>query len=334
MYLRYYVGMPGEARLGEAKPVTLAAADAVALWAAHAVARGADGAEGRKGTLVWNASPRLLLTSKVNGSGKSSVLDLLASLCHCEFGRQSRVSGPAFAALMGDHRETALLDEAKKIFGSGKAAQELQSHILNGYTRGGKSLVMRGGKLSPSVVWGPVAYAGKDELITDTRDDLADLLARSVVIRMGRPDRYYPEISATARGEGMTLGAALAAWATQERATLLARADELAQETEGLAVAPDKAPRGAQLWRPLLAIADVAGMASREREGHGEDCSCPDCDWPQRAREACAMLSGTAATEEDSQAVQAFAGLEGKFGDFGSLEGKFAQGPDDWAGAA
>ena len=60
-------------------------------------------------------------------------------------------------------------------------------------------------------MFGPAAIAGKDQLITLQRDNLKDLLARSVIIRMERPKQYMPQLDDRADARGEELGKALAA---------------------------------------------------------------------------------------------------------------------------
>jgi hypothetical protein len=267
LYLRYWIGWPSDA-----------AADAVALWVAHALARGDDD------TLLWQATPRLLLTSAENGAGKSSALDMIGYLCGSTFGRMPKVTGPAFAAVMGQFREVALLDEARLVCGTSARSQELQGMILAGYTRGARALVMRGAKATAADLFGPVAFAGRDDMLgQDGNTALTDLLARSITVRMTRPPRHYPEAGEAARQQGRMLGAALTAWTTAERGALTDAARALADDTAGQEVSAldTGVLRREQIWRPLLACATVA-----------------DGEWPERVRAAQAELTGTTRAAE------------------------------------
>jgi Protein of unknown function (DUF3631) len=252
-----------------------AAAVAVTLWAAHAQARDADR------QLVWRASPRLLLTSAEQGSGKSTVLDLLAPLTQSRAGRIGTVTAPGLAQLLGRMREPALIDEAQLMFGTGRRSEMVRLIINSGYTRNGHALTGREGKASLTPVFGAVALAGLDSLITDTGGRLTDTLARCApVVRMTRPSRRMPEMDERADARGERLGAALAAWTgaaqDQLRRTALDLADAAAAGDDGLDVIADGG-RQAQLWRPLVAVADVAGGM-----------------WPAAVREACLELAGAA----------------------------------------
>ena len=100
---------------------------------------------------------------------------------------------------------------------------------------------------------------GKDELLTKRGDVLADLFARSVIIRMERPDRYMPEVDEDAESRADTLGRALAAITGALGPQLREAARDLAAENRGQVITDGDGGRTAQIWRPLLAVARVAG---------------------------------------------------------------------------
>jgi hypothetical protein len=251
------------------------ALDTVLLWCFHANARDRD--ENGTGPLIWRASPRLLLTSSVRGSGKSTGLDLIAMLTGSRFGRLPRVTAPGFAKLMAKFQEPAILDEAKMIFGSGQKSLDLQGMLLAGYTPRTHSLNARDGGTAEKL-FGPVAYAGKDNLITTAGDGICDLLDRSLVIRMTRAPRHYPDVDEVAERASELACQGMGTWASMMRAPLMAACKQLEAESMRADLDDDEidggALRAAQIWRPLLAIADCLGD-----------------DWPERARTACEQLS-------------------------------------------
>ncbi len=263
LFLLDYASFPGPA-----------AAVACTLWAAHAVARDADR------NLIWRASPRLLLTSAENGSGKSTVLDLLAILCRSRAGRLGTVTAPGLVQLLGQLREPAFPDEVQSTFGNGRRAEEVRRIINAGYTRRAAALTGRGAKASLTNVFGPVAMAGLDSLITDTNGRLADTLSRCIIIRMCRPARRMPELHERGEDRGDAIAAALAGWtaSVQGELRLAAQnlADAAAEDADGLDGIGDGG-RVAQIWRPLFAVADTAGGM-----------------WPTAAREACFELAAAA----------------------------------------
>jgi hypothetical protein len=258
-----------------------AALDTVLLWILHANARDRDDAG--YGPLIWRASPRLLLTSAARGSGKSTGLDLIGMLTG-NSGRPSKITPRAIAHKLANKHETVTLDEAKLMFGSGNASRELQGVLLTGYTRRGTYSYSSGGKDVDLKTFGAVAYAGKDELITDTSGLLGDLLDRSITIRMRRAGRHYPDIDDAADAGAELACRGMATWATIMQGELAAASSRLSREASeaGTLAASDVEAgqlRVTQIWRPRLACADVLGG-----------------DWPARARAAAA--AGDAETEE------------------------------------
>jgi hypothetical protein len=251
-YLAHYVAFPSESAL-----------NAAVGWIAHAVARDRD--DKGIGQLIWRASPRLLATSRNRGSGKSTLLDLIVILTRSRDGKLPKVTPRGIAEVLGLRYEVAALDEAKTIFGSGAKSLELQGILLAGYTPRSSYRVQ--GKSIP--LFGAVAYAGKDELITDTNGgQIGDLLDRSIILRMRAPDTVPPEVGEQAEDDGDLLAAALIAWTDSCRDELRDAARDLAAEAQEARVAGNL--RSSQIWRPLKAIGRVAGG------GWEEDIDCAE----------------------------------------------------------
>ena len=82
----------------------------VLSWIAQAAARGGDG------ELIWRAYPRLLVTSRLNGSGKSTVGDLASMLLACRAGRMSKVTPYGLTKVLGKYKEAAIADDAQDVF--------------------------------------------------------------------------------------------------------------------------------------------------------------------------------------------------------------------------
>lgn len=221
---------------------------AVTLWAAHT--HFIDRLE---------TTGRLACLSPEPGSGKTRVLEILDVLC----GRPLMaldLSMAAFFRIVEDRQPTILLDEVDALF-TGKAKSEgtedMRRIINNGY-RIGASVQRVGGKnrdeLQEFRVFTPVAMAGLGHL-PDT------LMSRSVIIRMkrrGPGERVEPFRDRLHRPEGEAIQRRIADW------------------SEGIAelTYPDLPggveDRDADVWEPLLMVADEAGG-----------------DWPARARAAC-----------------------------------------------
>ena len=250
-YLSHYVAFRSEAQ-----------ATLVTGWLFHAMARDRD--DHGMGSLIWRASPRLMVTSKDRGSGKSTLLDLIVILTQSRRGKIPKITPARYAQVVGKYQETVALDEAKTIFGAGAKSLELQGILLAGYTRRA-SYEISGNSYS---LFGAVAYAAKDELITDTKgSQIGDLLDRSLTIRLDPPSRPKPEVAERAEDDGELLARALVAWTDAVRGDLKQAARDIAEED--MQAAEDAAERGektapgklraVQISRPLRACARLAG---------------------------------------------------------------------------
>jgi len=241
-------------------------------WIGQAAARDSDGEP------LWLAFPRFLVTSRLNGSGKSTLADQARIILGCRAGRASKITPYGLCKVLGTYKEAAIADDAQNVFRSDKAGAELLSVIINGYTIGatwvsGKS----DGRIENA--WGPVMVVGKDDLITKRYETLKDLIDRCApLLRMERPPRYMPQLDWDARARGAALGRALTT-ATSALVDELRQAEAgLARETQGALITDGDGGRIAQVWRPLEAVARVAG-------GH----------WPEamaQAREELATAGG------------------------------------------
>ncbi len=243
---------------------TQGALDAAVLWAAHAHARDSEG------TLIWPATPRLMLLSRERGSGKTTVLELLARLVPVCHGIDVEPSMAGVTYSLGREKAVVAIDESDLLFGAGKRKSDLRAILNAGYSRHGTVLRMRGSKGERVPVFGAVMLAGLDHVEQATGGQLDTLLSRSVIIRMTAPpegdeipDVNDPIQNAEATAErGRKL---LAVWSLVNRDRLAAAQPEM---PEGVRL------RAAQIWRALLSVAEVAGG-----------------DWPARAAAACAELT-------------------------------------------
>lgn len=227
---------------------------AVTLWTAHT-------------HLVehLHTSPRLALLSPEPGSGKTRVLEVLNLLVRAPlfaFG----ASVPAIFRSMATGPVSLLIDEVDAIFGgAGKEAHEDLRALINvGYKRGAKVPRCVGPQhdVQHFGVFSPVALAGLGNL-PDT------VLSRSLIVKMRRrapSESVEPFRERVQESEGHAIRDRLALWA----------------ETVGPKVGaayPDLPPgvvdRGAELWEPLISIADEAGGP-----------------WPEWARAAAVEFAG------------------------------------------
>ena len=253
------------------------------LWAGHCWARDAGK------TLVFQSTPRLLFSSAQPGSGKSAAMKLVSRLCPSP-ALFTEPSEPAVAHSIGDHK-TLFLDEIDVLFGTnGTRKSAIRAVINDGYTPDGKWPRVRNGVTHEMPTFGPLAMAGLDKVEAGTSGVMAATLSRCIRVRMVRapedyrPPRYDPQ----ARMAATLIGERLGAWCQQELGALASWIPPL---PDGIG------NRDAELWEPLLTIADVAGG-----------------QWPQLARDAAEELIATGGMppeDEDKAAMldQLMAGL-------------------------
>jgi hypothetical protein len=241
---------------------------AVALWAAHCHALDA-----------FESTPRLGLLSPEKGSGKTRTLEVLALLVPNPI-HAVNMSAAALFRVVADQAPTLLLDEADTYLGpsSAKQHEDLRGLINTGHRRGGMAYRAEVSGKSVRVVSYPAFAACALAGIGDLPDTILD---RSVLIAMKRraPDEHVdPFRERTARPGAECLRDRLADW-------LEGNVDELAD------MFPDMpagiVDRAADVWEPLLAIADLAGA-----------------HWPERARAAAVALNSLRAERDPSLGVQ------------------------------
>jgi len=256
-FLGHFAIWPGEAAL-----------DTVALWAAHAHARGADG------MLTWQASPRLLFSSAEPGAGKSYAMRLVARICPAP-AVFTEPSEPAVAHAIGRDHATLALDEIDVLFGRGQRKAAIRAVINDGYTPDGSWARVRGGQVDRIPTFGALMLAGLDAVETATDGHLRALLTRCIRIRMRRgPEGWRaPRFDADGRTAAGIVTERLGQWAAQ---SLTGLRDYVPEVPEGIGC------REAELWEPLLAVADMAGGR-----------------WPEAARAACEELTHAGAVPDD-----------------------------------
>ncbi|MEU7963723.1 DUF3631 domain-containing protein [Streptomyces sp. NPDC049097] len=236
---------------------------AVTLWDAHAHLLD-----------CFDSTPRLAFLSPEPGSGKSRALEIVETLVPHPMVAVNASAAALFRAVSGaDGRPTILFDEIDTIFGP-KAGdnEDLRGFLNAGHRRTGVTYRCIGDGGNQTVQAFPsycaVAVAGLGSL-PDT------ILTRSIVIRMrrrARNERVEPFRARIHEAEGHKLRDRLAEWAEPTRGFVLGAWPEM----------PDGVTdRPADVWEPLLAIADAVGG-----------------QWPQRAREACVTLVRAAQTTD------------------------------------
>ena len=224
-----------------------AEADAVALWvvAVHAFD-------------AWPVFPRLFVNSPEKGCGKSTLLDVLSRLVPKALGASGITPASLFRVIEAA-RPTLLLDEADSY---ARDNEDLRGVLNAGHRRDGAVIRTVGEDHEPRQfsAWAPVALAAIGRLPGTIED-------RSIAIglRRRRPDESVEPLRLDRTGELEDLARKAARWAADRAAEIVATDPAM---PEGII------NRAADNWRPLLAIADLAGGA-----------------WPKGARRSAAELS-------------------------------------------
>lgn len=250
---------------------------AATLWTFHA--HTTDAAE---------STPRLAFLSPEPGSGKSRALEVLATLVPHPMEAVNATPAALFRSVGNDKRPTILFDEIDTIFGpKAKDNEEVRGFLNAGHRRGAVAYRCVGPQqeVQPFPAFCAVAIAGLH--------DLPDTLAqRSVIVPMRRRapgETVEPFRGRIHRPEGELLRDQLADWADTHLDAL---------EGHVPFMPPGVTDRPADLWEPLLSIAETLGG-----------------DWPDRARDACTEIVNTATTREPSLSVRLLHDLRDIFGE-------------------
>ena len=240
---------------------------------------------------AWESTPRLAFLSPEPASGKTRSMEVSELLVPDPVAAVNVTPAYLFRKCGSeDGPPTILFDEIDSVFGpKARENEELRALLNSGHRRGATAgrCVVRGTIVETEEIssYAAVALAGLGWL-PDT------ILSRSVIIRMRR---RAPEerIEAFRRRVHAPIGEALrrrlAGWA----ATILNEATEARPDMPA-----GVEDRDADVWEPLLAVADIAGG-----------------DWPQRARDAAVKLVAVAKQAEPSLNIRLLGDLRTIFMD-------------------
>lgn len=251
--------------------------NAVTLWAAH--------------THVidrFYTTPRLAILSAVFGSGKTRVLEILALLTDSPM-FAFNASPPTIYRRLAEQPMTLLFDEVDMVFtkrGKDDDNTDLRALLNAGYKRGAVVPRCVGPKheVVDFEVFCPVALA----CIGDLPDTI---MSRSVIVRMRRRapgETAEPYRARLHEPEGQILQERLSDWTETIADAVEVNYPEL----------PDSVvDRAAEVWEPLVGIADQAGG-----------------DWPRYARDAAIALCKVAQDRKQSLGIRLLADLRTVFG--------------------
>lgn len=258
-----------------------AAHTAHALWCAHAHLMDA-----------WESTPRIAFLSPEPGSGKTRALEVTELLVPRPVEAVNVSPSYLFRKVSDvDGRPTILFDEVDTVFGPrAKENEEIRGLLNAGHRRGAVAgrCVVKGKTVEVEELpaYCAVALAGLGGL-PDT------ILTRSVIVQMRRRapgERVEPYRRRLEEGAGHKLRDRLAEWAEAITSTVQ---DAWPDMPAGIA------DRDADVWEPLLAVADAAGG-----------------DWPELARCGAVALVAAAKGAGPSLGVRLLADLRDEvFGD-------------------
>lgn len=258
-----------------------------AVWIAHAHV-----------VACFYNTPRLAFLSPEPGSGKTRALEVTAPLVPDPVQTVNVTPSYLFRRVAvedGQPLPTVLFDEIDAVFGKrpSEATEEIRGLLNSGYRRGavvGRAVVR--GKEVTTEEWPsfcPVVLAGLDDL-PDT------LMTRSIVVRMrrrGPAERVDPYRARIEEPAAHALRDELARWARTAGAALCDAYPDLPDGIED---------RNADIWEPLVAIADAAGAG-----------------WPERVRAAAVYFVGIANQRPATLGIRLLADIRAVFGDAHAL---------------
>lgn len=254
--------------------------DAHVMWIAHTHVMDA-----------WESTPRIAFLSPEPKSGKTRALEVSELLVPNAV--EAVNMSPAYIfRKIGDENglPTLLHDEIDTLFGpKAKENEDIRGLYNAGHRRGAfvGRCVVHGKKVLTEEIpaFSALALAGLGWL-PDT------LLSRSIIVRMRRRaphETVTPFRRRVHSREGNKLRDQLAAWAAGATQEMTAARPAMPDGVED---------RDADMWEPLLAIADAAGE-----------------HWPKRARVAAVALTAAAADREPSLGIRLLSDLRDIFAD-------------------
>jgi Protein of unknown function (DUF3631) len=232
-------------------------AEALASWAIHTHA-----------FECFEHSPRLAITSPEKGCGKTTTLDVLAELVARPLPTSNATTAAIFRTIE-KVKPTLLIDEADTFL---RENEELRGVLNSGHRRGGQIIRTVGDDHEPRQfsTWTPAAIA----MIGRLPDTLEDRSV-SIALRRRRPSEKVHQFRSDRVQDLKQLARKIARWCDDNRQKLTASDPNMGA----------LANRAADNWRPLFAIADLAGGR-----------------WPEHAR-AVAEVAETAKRDQSKRTM-------------------------------
>jgi len=236
---------------------------------------------------AWQHTPRLAIGAPEKACGKSLLLDVIAQIVPRALQTDSLSEAVAFR-LAESHKPVFLIDECDTHLASKNPDDGLRGILNSGHAKGKRALRCTGDDhdVKGFNTFTPVVLAG----IGSLPPTLADRSIR-IVLHRRRADERVQDFRSDRAGHLHDLASQAARWTGDHKAALL-RLDPTMPG--GLF------NRRADVWRPLVAIAQVAGGG-----------------WPERVRAAAVALESSAADESESITVILFGDIRAAFEQYG-----------------
>jgi Protein of unknown function (DUF3631) len=233
---------------------------------------------------LWESTPRLAFLSPEPGSGKTRALEITELLVPNPIVAINVSPAYLFRKVGSKEGVTLLYDEIDTVFGpKARENEELRGLLNAGHRKGAVAgrCVVRGNVVATEEIpaYAAVALAGLGWL-PDT------ILSRSVIIRMRRRhagEHVEPYRRRAHSPQGESIKAKIEAWAELQP-------DVITDWPEMPAEIQD---RDADVWEPLIAVADAVGG-----------------QWPSRARAAAVALVAESKEGEPSLGIRLLADLQ------------------------
>jgi hypothetical protein len=244
---------------------------------------------------AWDSTPRLAFLSAEPASGKTRALEITELLVPNPVPTVNVSPAYLFRKVGSEDSATILFDEIDTVFGPrAKDNEDIRGLLNAGHRRGATTgrCVMNGKQVLTEELpaYAAVALAGLG-LLPDT------LLSRSVIVRMRRRhagERVEPFRRRIHGTEGRRIFDLIDTWA-KSVSEPLAWPD----------LPPEIADRNADVWEPLIMIADTIGGK-----------------WPQLARQAGVALVADAKEVEPSLGIKLLHDIRTAFGDGNEMASK------------
>jgi len=226
--------------------------------------------------MVWDKFGRIMLVAETPGSGKTTLGTTLGYLCAPYFhGPLANPTAPGLCLTIAHEDAMVFIDEAHRLVGPrGTRKADVITIACAGIDADATYLNGKGGKANRVPIYAAMIIAGRDDLVKSAGEEIADLIDRSVLIRMTQPPEDIGEellpVTAQTKADGARIAGEMAQWAAWQMADVprfraaVGRARQAARDT-GLR------GRSADVWLPMLTVAALADLDRAEGERQDGD---------------------------------------------------------------